>query len=118
MGEKVFLMLNDRLCVFNPATGRIDMKKRIDPIGTMFEAHAYGSDFILYGELFIFRISSNLDVKWVFAARDIFVRQSLDEPAFLMKEDRICLYDFYDNYYEIDYDGNLLIDIPSEHPTG
>lgn len=30
--------------------------------------------------------------------------------AFEMKSDRICLYDFEDNYYEIDYDGNVIKD--------
>ena len=33
-----------------------------------------------------------------------------EEPAFEMKSDRICLYDFEDNYYEIDYDGNVIKD--------
>ncbi|MDE7205768.1 MAG: hypothetical protein K2N90_01155 [Lachnospiraceae bacterium] len=33
-----------------------------------------------------------------------------EEPAFEMKRDRICLYDFEDNDYEIDYDGNVIKD--------
>lgn len=56
----------------------------------------------------IYRIDSNLNVVWQFSARDIFVRYQVEEPAFIMKKDRICLFDFLDNYYEIDYDGKLL----------
>ncbi len=94
------------------------MEKHIDPMGTMFEAHAFGEDFILYGETDIYRVDNDLNIKWRFSARDIFVRQSGREPAFQMKEDRICLYDFWENYYEIDYDGNLLLDVPSANPVG
>ena len=60
----------------------------------------------------IYRISSDLEVVWQFSARDIFVRYQGEEPAFEMKQDRICLIDFLDNYYEIDYDGNVLLDKP------
>ena len=67
-------------------------------------------DFILYGEVEIYRVDRNLEVKWIFSARDIFVRYEGDEPAFEMKEDRICLYDFINHYYEIDYDGKLLVE--------
>lgn len=49
-------------------------------------------------------------MRWSFSGRDIFVRYMGEEPAFEMKSDRICLYDFEDNYYEIDYDGNVIKD--------
>ena len=106
--DGLFLMLNDTLCVFNPETLAIDKQITIDPMGTMFEIHPYKNDYILYGEFEIYRISGDLKVLWCFGARDIFVRYQGDEPAFLMKEDRICLYDWLDNYYEIDYDGVLI----------
>ena len=38
---------------------------------------------------------------------DIFVSIT-NKTAFEIKTDRICLYDFYDNYYEIDFDGNMI----------
>ncbi len=107
-GENVFLMFDDILCIFDPQGVKIVEEKRINPTGTMFGAYAYKDDFILYGEMEIYRVDRNLEVKWIFSARDIFVRHEGDEPAFEMKEDRICLYDFIDHYYEIDYDGKLL----------
>ena len=112
MGDKVFLMLNDILCVFDPETGKAEKETHIDPMGTMFGAYAYGDDFILYGEIEIYRIDRDFKIKWRFFARDIFVRCDGGDPAFQMKADRICLYDFLDNYYEIDYDGKIILDRP------
>lgn len=106
----LFLMLNDTLCLFSLESLDITKKVELDVLGTMFEAHAYKDDFILYGEIEIFRVNKNLDVIWSFSARDIFVRYKGDEPAFEMKRDRICLIDFLDYYYEIDYDGNKIVD--------
>lgn len=63
---------------------------------------------ILYDETDIYRIAEELLILWRFSGRNIFVRCAGDEPAFEMKVDRICLYDFKDNYYEIDYNGNLV----------
>lgn len=104
----LLLMLNDVLCVFEPETMSIIKQISIEPLGTMFEVHPFEDDYILYGEMEIYRISEDLAVKWEFSGRDIFVRYQGAEPAFLMKNDRICLYDFEDNYYEIDYDGRLI----------
>lgn len=110
--DGLFLMLNDILCIFNPGSLAIDRKVEIDPVGTMFEVHRFMEDYILYGEMEIYRVSSDLKIEWEFSARDIFVRCQGDEPAFEMKSDRICLIDFLDNYYEIDYSGNILVDKP------
>lgn len=63
----------------------------------------------------IYRISKDLDIKWNFSGRDIWVRYAGTEPAFEMKEDKICLYDFMDNYYELDYDGNLIFEKENPH---
>ena len=106
--DGLFMMFNDVLCVFSPDTESVVKQIRIDPLGTMFEVHQLNDDYILYGEIEIYRISQELDVKWSFSGRDIFVRYQGNEPAFQMKQDRICLYDFEDNYYEIDFDGKLI----------
>ena len=109
--DGLFFMLNDVLCIFNPITLEITQKSAISPLGTMFEVHPFGKDYILYGEIEIYRISEDLKEKWSFSARDIFVRCGSNDSAFEMKDDRICLYDFLDNYYGIDYDGNIITDI-------
>ena len=110
----LFMMLNSVLCVFNPETLDIDQQTKIDPWGTMFDVYPYKNDYILYGETDFYRVSSCLDIMWRFSARDIFVRYRGDEPAFEMKEDRICIYDFLDDYFEIDYDGKIVYEKLSE----
>lgn len=106
--DGLFMMLNDVLCVFSPDNASVTKQVRINPMGTMFEVHRLENDYILYGEMEIYRISQELIVKWFFSGKDIFVRYQGNEPAFLMKQDRICLYDFEDNYYEINFEGTLI----------
>lgn len=108
--NKIFLCLNDILCYFNPEKCELVDEKSFNPRAPIFGAYAYENDFILYGELDIYRINRKFEILWYFSARDIFVRCGSDEPAFFMKEDRICLYDFEGNYYEIDYDGKILFE--------
>lgn len=109
-GDCVFLMLDNILCLLCPDTLELVKKAVINPVGAMFAAYAYETDFILYGEVEIYRIAQDLMVLWTFSGRDIFVRYMGEEPAFEMRSDRICLYDFEDNYYEIDYDGKVIND--------
>lgn len=106
--DGLFMMLDDVLCVFAPETAAIIKQTQINPMGTMFEVHQIEDDYILYGEVEIYRISKELIEKWEFSGRDIFVRYQGNEPAFIMKNDRICLYDFEDNYYEISFEGKLI----------
>ncbi len=111
----LFMMFNEVLCVFDPETLEIEKQTTIDKMfGTMFDVYPYKKDYILYGETDIYRVSGDLDILWRFSGRDIFVRYKSEEPAFEMKEDRICLYDFLDNYYEIDYDGKMICEKSSK----
>lgn len=110
--QGLLLMFDSIICLFNPELLEITQQINIDAMGTMFEVHSYKDDYILYGEMEIYRISIDFKIVWKFWARDIFVRYQGDEPAFVMKEDKICLIDFSDNYYEIDYDGKVLVDRP------
>lgn len=109
--EYLFLMFDNLLCLFDPRTMTIIRQIEIPSItGTMFASYPYKDDFILYGEVEIYRVTQDLTIRWSFSGKDIFVRyhNNEHEPAFKMKEDRICLYDFQDNYYEINYDGILI----------
>ena len=107
-GNRLFLMLNDLLCLFNLASLDIDKLQKLDTIGTMFAPYPYKKDLILYGELDIFRVASDLSIQWQFSGKDIFVNCNDDAPAFEMKSDRIYLRDFEGEHYEIDYDGKLI----------
>lgn len=108
--NSLFLFLNDTVCEFDAQTGEMKNKKSVNMMGTLFSVYRYQQDFVLYCEMDIIRMTQDLDVVWDFGARDIFVRYHGEEPAFEMMPDRIRLYDFSDNYYEIDYDGNVIRD--------
>ena len=47
-------------------------------------------------------------LQFIKSMRDIFVSISNREPI-TIREKSICLYDFEDNYYEIDFDGKQII---------
>ena len=109
-GDSLFLFLNDTVCELDIPTGKVINEKRLNLMGTLFSVYRYHQDFIMYCEMDIIRITRSLEVVWDFSARDIFVRYHGEEPAFEMLPDRIRLYDFSDNYYEIDYDGKVIRD--------
>lgn len=48
--------------------------------------------------------------RWKFLGKDIFVSVS-GKTAFQLCEKTVKLYDFEDNFYEIDFDGTLISDI-------
>ena len=107
--QYIFFMFDNLWCLFDPRTMNFVKQKNVLTVeGTMFAAYPYKEDFILYGEIEIYRVTQDLSIKWSFSGKDIFVRYKGEEPAFEMKEDRICLYDFMDNYYEINFDGILI----------
>lgn len=106
-GNEVFIMLDNQLLLFNPENMRITKKANLDILGTMIAAYPYQDDFILHGEIEILRINKKLEVLWTFSGIDIFARQNGSEKAIEFHNDKICLHDFYDNYYEIDYNGIL-----------
>ncbi|MDE6580414.1 MAG: hypothetical protein K2K41_07765 [Ruminiclostridium sp.] len=68
--------------------------------------------YILYGEIDIVGLSNDFKRKWTFSGRDIWASVTGKNP-FEICEDRIKLYDFCDNYYEIDFDGRIIRDIPA-----
>ena len=83
--------------------------RHIEPncLGCNFAIYKVEKGYIIYGETEITMLDFNLTKKWTFSGRDIFVSVSGKLP-FELKKNSICLYDFEDNYYEIDYDGKLI----------
>ena len=111
LDDNLYLFLNDTICVYNLNSREVVNIKEINLSGTLFSVYRYHDDFILYCEMDIIRMTKNLDVVWDFMGRDIFVRYKGNEPAFKMQNNCIQLYDFLDNYYEIDYDGKIIKDL-------
>ncbi len=97
---------------FDLETGRIVKHGSVDSLGTNFAIFALNGGFLVYGEIDITMLDRELEPVWSFSGQDIFVSKS-GKTAFEIKEDRICLYDFLDYYYEIDFDGRLIAEVKS-----
>ena len=66
--------------------------------------------YLVYGESVIATYDSELNQIWNFSGKDIFATIS-DKTAFTIENDSIKLYDFEDNFYELDYNGNVIREV-------
>ena len=87
--------------------GKIIITKPTDMFGSAFSLNKFGDDYIVHGEIEIARYDSDFNKIWSFSGKDIFASVT-GRPAFEMTENSIKLYDFQDNYYEIDYNGKEI----------
>ncbi len=87
--------------------GEIINTKPTDMFGSVFSLNKFGNDYLVHGEIEIARYNSDLNKLWSFSGRDIFASVT-GRTAFEMAENSIKLYDFQDNYYEIDYNGKEI----------
>ena len=78
---------------------------------TLFSLYKLENDFIIHGEVEIFRITREGEIIWSFGGRDIWVNTK-GKTEFSIENNIIKLYDFESNEYIIDFDGNQLEDNP------
>ena len=83
----------------------IILNNMLDCFGCNFAIYKVKKGYIIYGEIEITMLDFNFEKQWSFSGKDIFASISGKEP-FKILENSICLYDFEDNYYEIDFDEN------------
>ena len=76
-----------------------------------FALYKLEEDFIIYGEIGIFRITKEGEIIWSFGGRDIWVNIENKNP-FNIESDKIRLFDFESNEYVLDFDGNVIEDNP------
>lgn len=76
-----------------------------------FALYKLEEDFIIYGEIGIFRITKEGEIVWSFWGRDIWVNLEGKNP-FSVENDKIRLFDFESNEYILDFNGNLIEDNP------
>ena len=58
-------------------------------------------------------LNDMLEKQWTFSGKDIFVTQSTKKP-FVILDDAIELFDWENNYYKIDFKGNLMEECPAK----
>lgn len=109
--EILTVMQGNRIVQFNVKNRNIMASYNTELDGCAFGIYNTDEGYIIHGELEIAMYDKSFNKKWDFSGRDIFVSIT-NKQAFRLLEDRICLYDFEDNYYELDYGGKLLVDKP------
>lgn len=101
------VLQDERFLQIDVIEERIIKTKPTDTFGSVFSLNKFEDDYIVHGETEIVRYNSDLNKLWSFSGKDIFASVT-DKTAFEMTESSIKLYDFEDNYYEIDYNGKEI----------
>ena len=101
------VLQNDYITLIDLKLVRIIACYELDVFGTTFSIYRMSDGYLIYGEIEIIKLDNEFNVAWKFSGRDIFVSIS-GKNAFEIAEQSIKLYDFEDNFYEIDFDGKLI----------
>ena len=105
------VLQNDYITQIDLVTVLVVAGYKVDVFGTTFAIYRMLDGYLIYGEIEIIKLDNNFKPVWKFSGRDIFVSTS-DKNAFELTEQSIKLYDFEDNFYELDFDGNIICEIP------
>ncbi len=108
LDNDVLTVLQDQaITQISITNGSVIRHIKLDCFGCNFAIYKVEEGYIIYGEIEITMLDLNFVKKWAFSGKDIFASVSGKLP-FEIKEKSICLHDFENNYYEIDFDGNLI----------
>ena len=110
-GDILTVLQNDYISQIDLVTVQVVAGYKVDVFGTTFAIYRMPDGYLIYGEIEIIKLDNNFKPVWKFSGRDIFVSTS-DKTAFELTEQSIKLYDFEDNFYELDFDGNIISEIP------
>lgn len=106
--EVLTVLQNDSIIQIDINNGSLLLSKKFDCFGCNFGIFKVKKGYIIFGEMEILMLDFEFNRKWAFSGKDIFVSTSGNLP-FELCENSIKLYDFENNYYEIDYMGNLIM---------
>ena len=107
--DKIWIRVSNKIYCLKIPSLEIIWQKEFDQF-TNFCFYKLEEDFLIHGELEIFRITKNGEIIWRFGGRDIWVNPEGSEEL-IIKDNVILLVDFESNRYILDFDGNLLEDI-------
>ncbi len=101
------VLQNNAIVQLRVTDGTMLLYRTFDCFGYNYGIYKVKKGYIIYGEIEITMLDFDVNKKWSFSGRDIFVSLS-EKRAFELCENSIKLYDFEDNFYEIDFEGKLL----------
>ena len=106
-GDILTVLQNDYISQIDLKTFQIVAGYKVDVFGTTFAIYRISDGYLIYGEIEIIKLDNEFNTVWKFSGRDIFVSIT-GRNAFELTDHSIKLYDFEDNFYEIDFNGNLI----------
>lgn len=101
------ILQNDYISQIDLETVQIIAGYELDVLGATFSIYRMSDGYLIYGEIEIIKFDNEFNVAWKFSGRDIFVSIT-DKNAFELTDRSIKPYDFEDNFYEIDFNGDLI----------
>ena len=101
------VLQNDYISQIDLGDVRVVAGYNVDVFGTTFSIYRMPDGYLIYGEIEIIKLDNEFNTVWKFSGRDIFVSIT-GKNAFELTDHSIKLYDFKDNFYEIDFDGKLI----------
>jgi hypothetical protein len=104
--DKIWICICDKIYCLGIPNLEIIWHKRLD-WATHFSIHSFKDDFIIHGELAIFRICKTGHVKWEFGAREIFINIK-EGNYFEIKDDIILVKDWEGDICKIDENGKEI----------
>lgn len=106
--DEVLTVLQDRAIVqLDVNNGAILLFKIFECFGCNYGIFKVKNGYIIYGEIEITMLDFEFNKEWSFMGKNIFISK-LDKNSFELCENSIKLYDIENNFYEIDFMGNLI----------
>jgi hypothetical protein len=104
--NKLWILVANEIFLFELSTFSFIKNKELD-MGANFAIYNLVTDFLVHGEMEIFRITKELDVIWQFSGADMWVNLNGKKEVQIF-DNNILLTDFNDANYTLDFDGNLI----------
>lgn len=105
--EVLTILQGEAIVRIDVNTGALLEFKELGDLDINFAIYKVTCGYVIYGEQKISMLDKDLNRQWSFWGRDIFVSISGKKP-FELCENSIKLYDFSDNFYEIDFTGKQI----------
>ena len=106
-GDQLLVVQFDLLTLISLPEGRIIQWLLMDCPGGCLGLYPLVDGWLIHGECAIHRLDRELHLLWERYGADTFASVT-GKDAFTLTPDRILLWDFDDNYYELDLDGSLV----------
>lgn len=112
--DKIWLCACNKIYCLEIPSLELKWQKKIDDFAN-FCIYKIENDFLVHGELQIFRINKEGKIIWSFGGRDIWVNIQ-GKHEITIENNTIRLFDFESNEYVLDFDGNQIEDNPRVVP--